>query len=177
MSQAEIAGGVVTPPNELPAKGQRLPDFTLTSTLGRAIHLSDYRGHANLVLIFSDDNPETTQLMSDVAGHYAELKDEKTDVLAIVRAIPRQAVERTYAAAVPYPVLIDVDGSIHRRFGAVDFHGSDSSAVYITDLFGEVSAVYRTQDGQPLPTVADILDWLAFINIQCPECEPPEWPL
>jgi hypothetical protein len=21
------------------------------------------------------------------------------------------------------------------------------------------------------------LDWLEFVNSQCPECEPPEWPL
>jgi len=49
--------------------------------------------------------------------------------------------------------------------------------VYITDQFGEVFAVYRTREGQSLPNIADILNWLEFVNAQCPECEAPEWPI
>jgi hypothetical protein len=36
--------------------------------------------------------------------------------------------------------------------------------------------LYRTRDGQVLPKVAEILSWLEFVNSQCPECDPPEWP-
>lgn len=25
--------------------------------------------------------------------------------------------------------------------------------------------------------VKEILGWLAFVNRQCPECSPPEWPV
>jgi peroxiredoxin len=59
MSQAEIAGGTVTPPNELPSKGRQLHDFELTSALGAHIQLSDYRGRSNLVLILADDQQPT----------------------------------------------------------------------------------------------------------------------
>jgi hypothetical protein len=27
-----------------------------------------------------------------------------------------------------------------------------------------------------LPDAKEILDWLVFINVQCPECRVPEWP-
>jgi hypothetical protein len=47
MTQAEIAGGTVTPLNELPSKGHRLYDFELSSALGKKIHLSDCRGRLN----------------------------------------------------------------------------------------------------------------------------------
>ena len=46
-----------------------------------------------------------------------------------------------------------------------------SPAVYITDKFREV--VHRFDS---LPSAADILGWIEFTAMQCPECHPPEWP-
>ena len=66
---------------------------------------------------------------------------------------------------------------MHREFGAADEAGRPAPAVYITDRYGEVFGSYRSAGGQALPKLEEILDWLAFINSQCPECEPPEWPL
>ncbi len=175
MSQAEIAGGTVTPANELPSKGHRLHDFELTSALGPVVRLSDYRGRSNLVLIFTDDRTETRQLLVDMAGQYAQIKDEQAQVLAVLKS-RQQASGAKQELQLPYPVLADDDGRAHRRAGAVDLQGHNSAAVYVTDRFGEVFGVYRTRDGQSLPTVAEILDWLEFVNSQCPECEPPEWP-
>jgi hypothetical protein len=54
MTQAELAGGMANAPEARPGKGQLIRDFTLTSTLGQPISLSDYRGHSNLVLIFGE---------------------------------------------------------------------------------------------------------------------------
>ena len=52
MTQAELAGGTIDARQASPAKGQLIRDFTLTSTLGQEISLSDYRGRSNLVLVF-----------------------------------------------------------------------------------------------------------------------------
>jgi hypothetical protein len=38
-------------------------------------------------------------------------------------------------------------------------------------------AAYRSTAGQGMPLAGEVLHWLAFINSQCPDCEPPEWPL
>lgn len=176
MSQAEIAGGAVTPENELPSKGHRIQDFALTSTLGRSFQLSDYRGRANLVVILGDERPEAAKLMSDAANHYAEIKNEEAEVLAILPA-ERLAADAKQRLKLPYPVLADGQGRIHRKLGAADAQGHECPAVYVTDRFGEVFGVYRTLDGQRLPSIADILNWLEFVNAQCPECEPPEWPI
>jgi len=175
MSQAEIAGGAVTPPNELPSKGRRLRDFGLLSTLGRKIWLSEYRGRSNLVVVVADDRTETTTLLRSLASQYTKFKAEESEVLAIVSLSPQHASEMSQRLGIPFPILIDEESRIHSEFGAVDERG-DAAAVYITDRFGEVFGVYRTRDRQSLPDITEIVNWLEFINSQCPECEPPEWP-
>lgn len=177
MSQAQIAGGTVTPKNESPSKGYRLREFELTSALGRTTHLSDCRGRTNLVLILSDEQPETAKLISDAADQYAEIKDQEAEVLAIMRMSREQAAETKQRLNLPYPMLADENGHIHRELGAVDSQGHECAAVYVTDRFGEVFGAYRTAGGDALPGVVDILNWLEFVNAQCPECEPPEWPI
>ena len=177
MWQAEIAGGTVTPRNESPSKGHRLREFELVSATGRTIHLSDFRGRANLVVIVDDGQSESAKLISDAATQYPKIKDECAEVLAIVRMPRDQAAQMMQRLKLSFPVLVDEDGGIHRELGAVNAEGHDSAAVYITDQFGEVFAVYRTREGQSLPNIADILNWLEFVNAQCPECEAPEWPI
>ena len=176
MSQAQIAGGTVSQRDELPAKGRRLHDFELIGDVGRKVRLSDYRGRANLVVIATDERPETAKLLSDAANRYREIKSEEAEVLAILHATFDQVNGCKQRLNLPYPVLADADGRLHRDLGAADSQGHDSAAVYVTDRFGEVFGVYRTTGGQPVPGIADVLDWLEFVNAQCPECEPPEWP-
>ena len=77
----------------------------------------------------------------------------------------------------PFVVLSDGDGRIHREVGASDEQGHVAAAAYVIDRYGETFAIYRTRDGQALPSAVDILNWLEFVNSQCPECEPPEWPI
>lgn len=177
MSQAETAGGAITPENELPTRGHLIHDFELISAIGRVIHASDYRGRANLVLLLSDDRPEAAKLISDLASRYAEIKNEEAEVLALFHDLPEKVAETKQRLNLPFPVLADEDGQIHRKLGATDAQGHDSAAVYVTDRFGEVFGVYRTLEGHNIPGVNDILNWLEFVNAQCPECEPPEWPI
>jgi peroxiredoxin len=177
MSQGQIAGGSVTQQDELPSKGHRLRDFELATALGGVIRLSDYRGRANLVLLVSDDRPGTAKLLADSAARYQEIKNEDAEVLAIVHKSRQSAAEMKQRQKLPYLVLADSDGRIHRELGAIDSKGQDSAAAYVTDRFGEVFGAYRTAGGGPLPGIAEILNWLEFVNAQCPECEPPEWPV
>jgi peroxiredoxin len=173
MTQAEIAGGTVTPANELPSKGHRLSDCELSSVAGTSIRLSDYRGRSNLVLILADDGSRTTSLLSELVRTYDEIKSEECEILVIVRMSHDFVSQLARRLELPFPVLVDAEGRTHAQFGA-DREGE--TAVYVTDRYGEVFGVYRTRDGNALPSVTDILSWLEFVNNQCPECEPPEWP-
>ncbi len=177
MSQAQIAAGNVTQQNELPSKGHRLHEFELTGALGRLIRLSDFRGRANLAIFAIDDRPATAKLMADTAARYPEIKNEGAEVLAIVHTSRESVADIKRNGNLPYPVLADDNGRVHCDLGAIDSKGTDSAAVYVTDRFGEVFGVYRTAAGDRLPSVDDVLNWLEFVNAQCPECEPPEWPI
>jgi len=176
MSQAEIAGGTLISLNELPSRGRLLRDFALLSGLGRPIRLSDYRGRSNLVLICADDRAKTKQLLLDLESQYTQIQSEEAEILIVVRS-PAEAAEKKEQLKLPYPILADENGRIHHELGAVDSQGQSFTAVYVTDRFGEVFRAYRTRDGQSLPHVAEIVNVLEFINIQCPECEAPEWPI
>jgi peroxiredoxin len=173
MTQAEIAGGTVTPLNELPSKGHRLQDFELPSALGRNIRLSDYRGRSNLVLIFAGDGSETTKLLVELAREYGDIKEEDCEVLVVVRLSLERSAGLKEKLKLPYQILVDDDDHVHEAMRAT---GRGVPAIYITDRFGEVFGIYRSSEGGALPEISEILTWLEFVNAQCPECESPEWP-
>lgn len=178
MTQAELAGSVVNGPQARPRKGQLIRDFTLTSSVGQPISLSDYRGRSNLLLAFAggEDCSPDLRILAEIAADYGRFLDEQTQVLAIMQCPQEKAARLKEQANLPFPLLVDEDGRIHRSVGAADNDGHPASAIYITDRFGEVFAVYRAAEGQPMPDLQEIVRWLAFINSQCPECSPPEWP-
>jgi peroxiredoxin Q/BCP len=178
MTQAELAGGTVDAPQAHPAKGQLIRDFTLNSTLGEPISLSDYRGRSNLVLVFAGggDNSPDLKILAEIATDYARFLDEQAQVLAIMQCSREKAARIKKQSNLIFPLLVDEDGRIHRSAGAADNCGHPATAICITDRFGEVFAVYRAAEGQKMPDLQEIVTWLAFINSQCPECGPPEWP-
>jgi len=177
MSQAEIAGGQTVPPNQLPAKGYQFRHFTLPCVDGGEIRLSDYRGRFNLVLVFTDGRPETASLLSEMTRRYGEFKNSEAEILVVAQLTSDEALRMKERVGLPCPVLVDEDGRIHREVGASDSQENPAAAVYVTDRFEEIFGAYRTSEGEPLPTAAEVLNWLEFVNSQCPECEPPEWPL
>lgn len=177
MSQAEIAGGKLTTGDELPSKGHRVPEFELPSSEGKQVRLSDYRGRSNLVVILTDERSETEELLTVLGSEYAEIQNEDAEVLAIMPVPYQEACRARECLNLPFPILSDENRHVHRQLGAVDSEDRDATAVYVTDRFGEVFGMYRTSDRQTLPSVADILSWLEFVNAQCPECEGPEWPI
>jgi len=178
MTQAELAGGTVDAPRTSPAKRQLIRDFTLTSTLGQQISLSDYRRRSNLVLVLAGGGAGSPDLeiLAEAAANYARFQEEQAEVLAILQCGQESATRIGQQANLRFPLLVDEEGRIHRSAGAVNRHGLPATAIYVTDCFGEVFAVYRAAEGQIMPGAQEIVKWLSFINMQCPECGHPEWP-
>ena len=175
MTQAEIAGGVLTAANELPSVGRRLNDIELPS-VGQKIALFDYRGRANLVVFAADQAETTLALAARLGERYSQIKNEDAVVLLILQDSPESAARKAKDLKLPYPVLIDQNGQVHRELGAADGAGKPRAAIYVTDRFGEVFGLYRTRDGADLPSLEEIVHMLEFVNSQCPECGVPEWP-
>jgi hypothetical protein len=52
--------------------------------------------------------------------------------------------------------------------------GSGHAALVVTDEWGEVHFVADAGAGHELPSGEEIVTWIRFLAIQCPECEGPE---
>lgn len=163
---------------DLPSRGHLLRDFGLRSTEGKEIRISDYRGRANLVVIAAGlcHDGVALPLIQEAASRYAEILEEEACVILVLHCSVHRARLLQEQHQLPFVVLADEDGRVHRQMGAVGHDGGLKAAIYITDRFGEIFATFRTADGEQFPGAGEILSWLEFVNRQCPECFPPEWP-
>lgn len=177
MTQAQFAGGTANAPQAHPVKGQLIRDFTLPSTVGREISVSDYRGRSSLVLVFAGGSigKPDLKILTEISTDYARFREEQAEVLAILQCDWDCATKIAQQANFSFPLLVDDDGRVHRSAGAVDNEGGPSAVIYIVDSFGEVFAVYEAADGQAMPKTSEIAQWLTLISMQCPECGHPEW--
>jgi hypothetical protein len=153
-------------------RGETFPGFTLPD--GFDVLLESYRGRRNLVVVFAADvlgESPVTAFVQELLSRSEDLPAEAAQVLVIVTS-PHIAAPR---APTGFPTLLDVGGYIHRAVGATDAVGRPAPAVFVTDRFREIFAAYLPARGHGLPSVKEILEWLVFINIQCPECGVPEW--
>jgi peroxiredoxin len=139
-----------------------LPETTLTLGDGRRISLSDYRHSRNLIVAFlgARGEAQTSSLVPQLKTEYGAIKEAAAEVLIVLRGSPGDAASAARALALPFPVLADEDGRVHARFGA--------PAAYVADRFGEIHFQAHAADG-PLPSALDLLGWLNYIELLCPE--------
>lgn len=169
-----MIGGTTMSAQAVARRGETFPGFTLPAIDGSLVLVESYRGRSNLVVVFAADTigerPVTT-LLEELLARTAELDFESAQVLVAVTSshVPDRRVMR-------FPTLLDDGGHIHRAVGATDAAGRPAPAVFVTDRFREIFAAYLPGRGPRLPSAQEILEWLVFINIQCPECGVPEWP-
>lgn len=157
-------------------RGEMFPGFMLSMLDGTPVELEKYRGRNNLVLLLAGNALGASPaglLLEDLVARRAELAAEMAQVLVVVA--PRCALAPQGEPG-PFPILVDSDAHIHHGVGATDAAGQPAPALFVTDRFREIYATYVPADGSALPSAQEVMDWLGFINIQCPECGVPEWP-
>ncbi len=155
-----------------PRAGEMLPYFELPSARGEPIGPRRYKGRRNLVLVFlhNDDCDLCRDILGSFAEHYGEYVEEEAEVLGIVAAGQRAARQLAEQMKLPFPLLADEDGSVHRDYGAVATPTTSGLAVYVADRYGEVQARWFDDiQHHRLPPHAEVLENLRFIGIQCPE--------
>ncbi len=174
--QAEIGGAArIDPGTGAQRPGYMIRDFTLRSLQGENVRISSFRGCANLVLVFSGQSDAMRGFLNEMAKHSREFSEQETRVVAI---LARGREKRSIPTSNDSPIveLYDETLTVHHRSGATDENGYPVPLVYVTDRFGEIVAIYGVPGHALPPKVEEILRTLEFVNHQCPECEPPEWP-
>lgn len=163
------------PSNSPGGTGTLFPDATLPLASGGALSIDSLRVRFDLVILMLGAgaiDPAAARLLDALVRDRSAIEGEEGRVLA-VRVDGRRAASDEWRW--PIPLLLDADARFHARVGAVDAAGQPITSLYVTDRYREIYAT--TRPGQPdWPQAADdVLQWLSFVNIQCPECNPPEW--
>ena len=156
------------------AEGDRwrpAPAFRLASAEGRLIALSDYRGRANLVLFFahSAECPACRAALESFIARQADYRQQEAEVV-IVLPTPEEAAALRSKLALPFPLLADPDGATRQAYARLlNSTGEGDAMLFVLDRYGApfVAAIAGEPDDPMLH--GEILDWLAFIEMQCPE--------
>jgi peroxiredoxin len=142
-------------------RGAMLSAVYLPEASGQPIGIGDYRRRRSLVLfrIHAAGCGDCEARLRELAAAYHDLAAEKAEVLAIVPGSREEAALLKERLGLPFPVLADTDGWL----------AESGAALAVADRFGEIYTAAHAGEGHELPALAAILEWLAFINLQCPE--------
>lgn len=158
----------------LPAKlrtEQVIPSFYLPSARGATIGPRTYQRRRNLVLFFFHDGQcQVCQaLLEEFARRYQDIQDANAEVMAVSTVSAEQARAIAADLNLPFPLLYDPPGSVVDRFTYSDpSTRRPVPVIVVTDRFGAVYTSIQVDEAQP-PTVEEVLAWLRFIELQCPE--------
>lgn len=142
-----------------------VPPFQLPSSTGGATGPGPLRSKYNLVLAFVGGGEGTEGYLRELARAYPSMLDEQARVLAVVVAGPDEAKHRAGEMQLPFALLADQEGSTTARMV-----GSGTlAALCVADRFGEVYCLETGQSAAELPPVRTALEWLQYIQAQCPE--------
>ena len=155
------------------ATGRLFPDATLPLRGGGTLSLDSFRPRNDLVIVMLGGGAIVSpvrRLLDQLDAARREVSAEDGQIVAIAAADPRE-----WREAWPYgiPLAFDAHGALHRRVAATDEAGAPAAAVYVTDRYREIYAVLRPAQARWPANAREVIEWLTFANIQCPECNAP----
>ncbi len=147
--------------------GDRLPDVRLRQADGTLLPLVRFRQRRNLVIVLlgPDADGPGQALLQELSQARPAIQAEAAELLAVTTASPQEA--RALSRRLGTSLLVDPEGALHRAALGPGAPDQGTPGVLVVDRYGEIYAVLRP-DPEP-PRVADILEWLRFIELQCPE--------
>ena len=147
---------------------RRVPDLSLPRAGdGIPVRLRT-RGREGTVLlhVHSATCAECLAYLRSLGDAKAELDDWDGRVVAVVPGGVDAAGPVREAVEPGFHVVADPEGSYRERSGL------EGGSMLIADQWGEVFHVYPGGAGvHDLPTAEEVVSWLRFLAIQCPECQ------
>jgi peroxiredoxin len=145
--------------------GRKTPFFTLPSTGGGVGGPGFLRSKYDMVLLFLDSSSDAERYLSAFTEAYSEVLALKARALGIVRASLEEASALQSRLGLPFPLLADESGATTTRM----LGDRGNVALCVADRYGQVYSLDAAPSPAQLPPPQSALDWLEFIEIQCPE--------
>ncbi|HET9949495.1 MAG TPA: hypothetical protein VFQ22_11280 [Longimicrobiales bacterium] len=151
----------------LPGAGERLPAVGFSAPSGEAVEL---RGRHGPVVVLAVGGDECAG-----CADWVRALEEQGDQLArwgasVFVVLPRGGAGGGLEARAHGTARLVTDDT-----GALA-GGGPGAAVLVADEWGEIYFSRHAPSGRELPGADEVFDWLRFVAIQCPECDPIEWP-
>lgn len=153
---------------------QPAPYFQLDGLDGSPVALDDFRGQENLVLFFLH-SAGCTDCQAALEGFAARQKEYRLQEAVVLTIFPETMERLGREPALrefPFPVLSDPRGETRRQYaGLMAEHlvGAEDHLLFVLDQYGAPYAALVEKAFTDPAFHQDVLRWLAYVSIQCPE--------
>ncbi|HLI52592.1 MAG TPA: redoxin domain-containing protein [Thermomicrobiaceae bacterium] len=155
----------------VPRRGDVLLDFTAMTPGGQLARPRDFYMRRNLAVIFTHGPAclACRQLLSGLVARRAAVRAEAGEILAVIPGTRDGVARLQDELGITYPIAVDEDGSVHRRYGLTGVDGSPVAGIFIADRYGTIfeSSTGGPDSGHPSIGAGDIPGWLEFIACRC----------
>ncbi|MCY7276083.1 MAG: peroxiredoxin [Phormidesmis sp. CAN_BIN44] len=139
--------------------GDSAPNFTVKDTNGNTVSLSSYAGKPVVIYFYpKDDTPGCTKEACGFRDNYAQYTSRGITVFGVSMDDELSHQKFTEKFGLPFPLLVDTDGSLTKAFDA-DGGGRSKRVTYVIDGSSKISQVYTTVNTETHAT--DILAEMA----------------
>jgi peroxiredoxin len=153
-----------------------IPDFNLVASDGKRYNPGLYRHKKNLVLVFVQvvQCASCYMLLSVVKRDYQEIRALNSEVLFIISGNHQTVKDLQHQWMVPFPLLADPDDHVASKY--LETNLQHRPVILIVDRFGVVWKYYISGITKEEIMIKNVLEWLNYIEIQCPECDVLDQP-
>jgi len=146
----------------------RVPVFYLHSASagGELSGPAATRSKYNLVLAFVEDVSEGEAYLCALAGLNGDVLSRAARTIAVVSASLDRARGLAEALKLPFMLLADEVGNTTRRLIGEEAH----AALCVADRYGIISYLETVRGTAELPPAQSAVEWLDYVQMQCPEC-------
>jgi peroxiredoxin Q/BCP len=145
--------------------GQKAPDFSVTSSSGQQVRLSDFVGKKNVVLYFypGDFTPVCTRETCGFRDSYDEFASADTEVIGVSTDSDESHRKFAEQHEVPFSLVSDASRSLSTSYDAVglisSLMGKVGRITYVIDKNGLIAGVFdsRFQASKHVEGVRDLI--------------------
>ena len=142
--------------------GDPAPDFSLPSSTGEPVRLSDFRGKSAVVLFFypKDNSPACTMEACSFRDSHEAFRNAGAEVIGISSDSAKTHNGFAERFRLPYLLLADTEGAVRTQYGVAKTFGLFPGRVtYLIDREGIVRDIFSSQF-QPWRHVTQALEVL-----------------
>ena len=152
-------------PNILRPAHRRVPPFVLPSASGGTYGPGALRSKYNMVMLFLGEGAPAEHYLREVVTAYPAILEEQARVIAVTTSTLDDARTLRDRLSLPFHLLADTGGALTGRM----LGSPDLAALCVVDRYAEIYSLDLAASPAELPTTRAALEWLQFIQVQCPE--------